>query len=229
MKRTSLWCFSVATVLLAGGCSKTLTTSEATRKVEKGQNLYYRSDDAANPSSSSSSREASALVAAQNQQLSGFNAEVETAVAEQSLIAWRKALAGDEKGSLAMLDKLDEKYPDILTLKFMRGQILEHFGKKKEALKYYQMAVTGNEFSSIKLFKLAEIKRTTGDAKGAVEDYRLLVQRAPDFAPAKLGLAQSLLALDKNSEEGKKLVEEVLAAEPANKEAKAIQLTFKSK
>lgn len=226
MKRTSLWCFSVATVLLSSGCSKTLTTSEATRKVEKGQNLYYRADDAQHQPSS---REASALVAAQNQQLSGFNAEVETAVAEQSLIAWRKALSGDEKGSLALLDKLDEKYPNILTLKFMRGQILEHFGKKKEALKYYQMAVTGNEFSSIKLFKLAEIKRTTGDAKGAVEDYRLLVQRAPDFAPAKLGLAQSLLALDKNSEEGKKLVEEVLAAEPANKEAKAIQLTFKSK
>lgn len=216
----------VATLLLSSGCSKTLTTSESMRKVEKGENLYYAKDGDKNVPTS---REASALVAAQNQQLSGFNAEVETAVAQQSLIAWRKALAGDEKGSLALLDQLDEKYPNILTLKFMRGQILEHFGKKKEALKYYQMSVTGNEFSSIKLFKLAEIKRTTGDAKGSVEDYRLLVQRAPDFAPAKLGLAQSLLALDKNSEEAKKLVEEVLAAEPANKEAKAIQLTFKSK
>ncbi|HEY9731475.1 MAG TPA: tetratricopeptide repeat protein [Drouetiella sp.] len=226
MKRTSLWCFSLATLLLASGCSKTLTTSEATRRGEKGENLYYEKDGV---KSAPTSREASALAAAENQQLSGFNAEVETAVANQSLIAWRKAIAGDEKGSLALLDQLDEKYPNILTLKFMRGQVLEHFGKKKEALKYYQMAVTGNEFSSFKLFKLAEIKRTTGDAKGAAEDYRLLVKRAPDFAPAKLGLAQALLQLDKKSEEGRKLVEEVLAAEPANKEAKAIQSTFTSK
>lgn len=226
MKRTSLLCFSLATLLLGGGCSKTLTTSESIRKVEKGQNLYYAKDG---EKKSPTSREASTLVAAQNEQLSGFNAEVETAVAQQSLIAWRKAIAGDEKGSLALLDQLDEKYPNILTLKFMRGQVLEHFGRKKEALKYYQMAVTGNEFSSIKLFKLAEIKRTTGDAKGAVEDYRLLIKRAPDFPPAKLGLAQALLQLDKNSDEGRKLVEEVLAAEPANKEAKAIQSTFTSK
>jgi tetratricopeptide (TPR) repeat protein len=226
MKRTSLLCFSLATLLLGAGCSKTLTTSESIRKVEKGQNLYYAKDG---EKKSPTSREASTLVAAQNEQLSGFNAEVETAVAQQSLIAWRKAIAGDEKGSLALLDQLDEKYPNILTLKFMRGQVLEHFGRKKEALKYYQMAVTGNEFSSIKLFKLAEIKRTTGDAKGAVEDYRLLIKRAPDFPPAKLGLAQALLQLDKKSEEGRKLVEEVLVAEPANKEAKAIQSTFTSK
>lgn len=219
-------CFSLATLLLGAGCSKTLTTSESIRKVEKGQNLYYAKDG---EKKSPTSREASTLVAAQNEQLSGFNAEVETAVAQQSLIAWRKAIAGDEKGSLALLDQLDEKYPNILTLKFMRGQVLEHFGRKKEALKYYQMAVTGNEFSSIKLFKLAEIKRTTGDAKGAVEDYRLLIKRAPDFPPAKLGLAQALLQLDKKSEEGRKLVEEVLVAEPANKEAKAIQSTFTSK
>jgi predicted Zn-dependent protease len=225
MKRTGLWCFSVATLLLSSGCAKTLTTSDATRKVESGENLYYGKDGVQNPPTA---RAASSLVAAQNQQLSGFNAEVETAVADQSLIAWRKALAGDEKGSLAMLDDLDNKYPNILTLKFMRGQILEHFGRKKEALKYFQMAVNGNEFSSIKLFKLAEIKRTTGDAKGAVEDYRMLLQRAPDFSPAKMGLAQSLLALDKNSEEGKKLIDEVVAAEPANEKAKAIQLKYKN-
>ena len=226
MKRTSLWCFSLATLLLSSGCAKSITTSEATRKHDSGENLYYGKDGVEHPKTS---REASALVSAQNQQLSGFNAEVETAVADQSLVAWRKAIAGDEKGSLALMDKLDEKYPNILTLKFMRGQILEHFGKKKEALKYYQMAVTGNEFSSIKLFKLAEIKRTTGDAKGSVEDYRLLIKRAPEFVPAKLGLAQALLAVDKNSTEGKNLIDEVLAVEPNNKEAKAIVLTFKNK
>ena len=106
MKRTSLLCFSLATLLLGAGCSKTLTTSESIRKVEKGQNLYYAKDG---EKKSPTSREASTLVAAQNEQLSGFNAEVETAVAQQSLIAWRKAIAGDEKGSLALLDQLDEK------------------------------------------------------------------------------------------------------------------------
>ncbi|MBS1954764.1 MAG: tetratricopeptide repeat protein [Cyanobacteria bacterium SZAS-4] len=224
MKRTSLWCFSLATLLLSSGCAKTITTSETTKKQESGENLYYGKDGVQHPPTS---REASALANAQNQQLVGFNAEVETAVADQSLVAWRKAIAGDEKGSLALMDKLDEKYPNILTLKFMRGQILEHFGKKKEALKYYQMAVTGNEFSSLKLYKLAEIKRTTGDAKGSIEDYQLLIKRAPDFVPAKLGLAQALLAVDKNSAEGKKLIEDVLVMEPSNKEAKALQSTFK--
>ncbi|CAN5212232.1 hypothetical protein BH10CYA1_BH10CYA1_43660 [soil metagenome] len=226
MKRTSLWCFSLATLLLSSGCAKTITTSEVTKKQESGENLYYGKDGVQHPPTS---REASALASAQNQQLSGFNAEVETAVADQSLVAWRKAIAGDEKGSLALMDKLDEKYPNILTLKFMRGQILEHFGKKKEALKYYQMAVTGNEFSSLKLFKLAEIKRTTGDAKGSIEDYQVLLKRAPDFVPAKVGLAQAYLALDKNSAEGKKLIGEALELEPTNKEAKAIQSTFKNK
>jgi len=226
MKRTSLWCFSLATLLLSSGCAKTITTSEATKKQESGENLYYGKDGVQHPPTS---REAAALASAQNQQLVGFNAEVETAVADQSLVAWRKAIAGDEKGSLALMDQLDEKYPNILTLKFMRGQILEHFGKKKEALKYYQMAVTGNEFSSLKLYKLAEIKRTTGDAKGSIEDYQMLLKRAPDFVPAKLGLAQALLAVDKNSAEGKKLIDDVLALEPTNKEAKALQSTFKNK
>ncbi len=226
MKRSSLWCFGVATVLLGSGCAKTISTSDASKNPQGGENAYYAKSGAPPPTRS---RETASLVSAQNQQLSGFNAEVETAVADQSLIAWRKATKGDEKGALAMLDDLDRKYPDILTLKFMRGQVLEHFGRKKEALKYYQQAVTGNEFSSLKLFKLAEIKRTTGDAKGSIEDYKMLIQRAPAFMPAKLGLAEALITLDKNSSEAKNLIDEVLASEPENKEAKALQLRFKNK
>jgi tetratricopeptide (TPR) repeat protein len=223
MKRISLSCFCVATMLLGAGCGKTVITPEAMR--QGNTDAPAASKDVVQ--TTTSSREASALVSAQNQQLSGFNAAVETAVADQSLVAWRKATSGDEKGALKMLDDLDRKYPDILTLKFMRGQVYEHFGQKKEALKYYQMAVSGNEFSSLKLYKLAEIKRTTGDAKGAIEDYKLLLQRAPSFVPAELGMAQALVVVDKNSAEARKLVDQVLANEPENKEAIALQEKFK--
>jgi tetratricopeptide (TPR) repeat protein len=225
MKRISLSCFCVATMLLGAGCGKTVITPEAMRQGNTGAGAAASSKDGAQ--SITSSRDASALVSAQNQQLSGFNAAVETAVADQSLLAWRKATGGDEKGALKMLDDLDRQYPHILTVQFMRGQVYEHFGEKKEALKYYQMAVTGNEFSSLKLFKLAEIKRTTGDAKGAIEDYKLLLQRDADFGPAQLGLAQALVVVDKNSAEARKLVDQVLANEPENKVAIALQEKFK--
>lgn len=221
MKRPSSLCLSVATLLLCAGCSNQLTTN-ASKQAD------VRMSESAGDTRPQTRREAVALADARNQEVSAFNAEVENAVANESLTAWRKAIAGDKQGALKMLEDLDRRYPNVNTVKFMRGQVYEHFGDKKEALKYFQMAVQGNEFSSLKLFKLAEIKRTTGDAKGAIEDYRKLLEHG-EFLPAEVGMAECLYTLDKNSKESRKIIENVLSAEPKNKEALALQSKFKTK
>jgi predicted Zn-dependent protease len=167
--------------------------------------------------------------AAQQQVSSCFNVAGEEAAANASLAAWRKAQAGDEAGSMAILDKLDKQYPNLGTVQFMRGQCLEKLGKPKEAVKYFQKSVDQNTSSSMHLFKLAEAKRTAGDAKGAVADYRRLIAMAPNFSPAKLGLAQALIAVDKNSPEAKTIVNDVLAANPDDKDAQVLLSSFKNK
>jgi tetratricopeptide (TPR) repeat protein len=147
----------------------------------------------------------------------------ETEVSEKSLQAWRLALKGDEKRSMALLNDLDRKYPKMKTVAFMKGQVLERLGKKKEAIAYYQAAVTGNDFDLMKTYKLAEAMRTAGDIKSAIPVYRGLLTSAPEFVPAHLGLAKSLLTQDKNSPEAKRELEKVVSDDPTSKDAKDAQ------
>ena len=123
---------------------------------------------------------------------------------------------------MALLNDLDKKYPKMKTVAFMKGQVLEKLGKKKEAVAYYQAAVTGNDFDQMKTYKLAEAMRTTGDIKGAIPVYRSLVATAPEFVPARLGLAKALLVQDKNSNEAKKELEKVVSDDPTSTEAKGL-------
>ncbi len=142
------------------------------------------------------------------------------AVANGCLKAWRKACSGDKKESLAMLNDLDKHYPGILTIQMMLGQVYEHFGDKKEAIEHYRRAVTGNEFSSYHVFKLAEAMRKNSDYKGAAAYYRKVIKNAPGFGSAKLGLAKCLLATDKQSGEARNLLSEAAQDEQSGKEAK---------
>ncbi|MBP9089588.1 tetratricopeptide repeat protein [bacterium] len=152
-----------------------------------------------------------------------FDMAAETVISDGCLHAWRKACAGDEKAAMSELEALDKRYPQILTIQFMMGQVLSHFGKTEEAIVHYRKASIGNEFSSLHSFKLAEAYRKVGKDAEAVPLYRKLLKTAPDFLEVKLGLAQSLLKSGKGAKEAKeeaqKLLAEVLAAKPDNAEA----------
>lgn len=62
-----------------------------------------------------------------------FDMAAETEISNGCLHAWRKACAGDEKTAMSELEALDKRYPQILTIQFMMGQVLAHFGKNEEA------------------------------------------------------------------------------------------------
>ena len=155
---------------------------------------------------------------------SNFNPEspdmkAETDVDEKVLIAWRLAVKHEEKKSLEMIDALDKKYPKFKTVAAMHAQILDHFGRKKEALKYYEEATSGNDFDLLHTFKMARAYRTAGDTKTAIEKYRKLVKEAPEFPPGKYGLAQVLLSEDKNSTEARELLSSLNASDRATLDA----------
>jgi tetratricopeptide (TPR) repeat protein len=154
---------------------------------------------------------------------SSISQEAEEAVSEGCVQAWRKALHGDEEGAMKQLTELDNKYPKVITVRFMMGQVKEHVGKKKEALQYYRDAVGKSRFNSMYLFKLAEAERTAGNAKESIQHYRQLIQMNPQFVPGKLGLAHALYDVDATSSEVRKELKEVLAIEPDNKEAQEFQ------
>jgi tetratricopeptide (TPR) repeat protein len=149
-----------------------------------------------------------------------FDMAAETVISDGCLHAWRKACAGDEKAAMSELEALDKRYPQILTIQFMMGQVLSHFGKTEEAIIHYRKASVGNEFSSLHSFKLAEAYRKVGKDAEAVPLYRKLLKTAPDFLEVKLGLAQSLVKIDSAGKaEAQKLLAEVLAVKPDNAEA----------
>jgi Tfp pilus assembly protein PilF len=53
-----------------------------------------------------------------------------------------------------------------------------------------------------------------------------LIEHAPDFAPAHIGLAKSLLAQDKHSAEAKQELKTALSDDPNSTEAKALMETL---
>jgi tetratricopeptide (TPR) repeat protein len=146
--------------------------------------------------------------------------EAEEVVSKGCVEAWRNAIAGDQAGAMRQLEDLDKRYPKVVTIQFMMGQVLERGGKKQEAIAHYRAAVKDSRFNMMYLFKLAESLRTTGDAKGAAENYRQLIGLNPGFAPARLGLARALFMLDKDSSEARQEAERALALDPSSKETK---------
>lgn len=204
---------------LLPACSQRMQVSDAARRsgVSLESQATTQSQKAAEDKSSSTTTSSGSIFRANSPEMAA-----ETEISDKSLKAWRLALKGDEKGSLAILDELDQKFPKMKTVAFMRGQVLEQLGKKAEAVKYYQLAATGNDFDLLTAFKVAETTRTSGDTKKAIQLFRGLTEKAPEFVPAHLGLAQSLLTEDRQSEEGKKELHNVLNVDPDSKEAKKL-------
>ena len=147
----------------------------------------------------------------------------ETDVSEQCVKAWRVALGGDAPGGMKILEGLDKKYPNMKTVTFMKGQIQQHAGNMELARKYYSAAVVGDEFDSMKVFKLAESERETNHESDAITHYQKLLTSVPNFAPAELGLAKAYLKGDAKSVDAKKCLQQVLAADPDGKEKSTIE------
>lgn len=136
--------------------------------------------------------------------------EAESVISKECLEAWRKALKGDEKGSMAQLDDLEKRYPKFSTIKFMKGQVLEHLGKGEEAIKYYRESLDNSEYSSIRQFKLAQALVKVKKYKDAETIYRKLFKTYNDLPDAKLGLARCVIAQDAHSKEGHQLIGETV-------------------
>ena len=174
-----------------------------------------------------------------------YDPATEEMVAKGALDAWHKALAHDKPGDLkgkalaearakdeaaamADLKELAQRFPNSSTVRLMMGQVKEHFGKNTEAAALYKEALQKNTNSSIYLFKVAEASRESGNYREAIDAYRKLLKSnsaessaAPDALSVSLwlGLAQCLVALNKDDPEARELVKKALAAEPENKKA----------
>lgn len=203
---------SAATVSL-GACSNRVDPPS-----ERFGKLEQKSDPVTQPSTASTM--------AANE----MEAVVGTAVSDGCLHAWRRACNGDEAGAIKELEALDKRYPSILTIQFMMGQVYDHFGHFEKAIEHYSRASAGNEFSSMQAFKLAQAYRKGGKHDKAITVYRKLIKLAPDFPEGKIGLAQSLIASGGDKNEARKLVDEALKVAPENKEALALsqELTGKA-
>ena len=227
----SVKAFSIAVTLtgLLSGCGATVHAPDAATKnaanaqlsknlVGSGKFVADKKDGVICDESSISSSKVDA-VAGSNFSPDSPDMKAETDVDEKVLTAWRLAVKNDEKNSLEMIDALDKKYPKFKTVAAMHAQILDHFGRKKEALKYYEEATSGNDFDLLHTFKMARVYRTAGDTKTAIVKYRKLVKEAPDFPPGKFGLAQALLSEDKNSAEARDLLGSLHADDRSTLEA----------
>src|SRR5271154_6385786 len=60
----------------------------------------------------------SSTISPYNQELSTATYAMEGSISEDCLKAWRTATAGDCKGALKQLDKLQQKYPKSTTISF---------------------------------------------------------------------------------------------------------------
>ncbi len=147
----------------------------------------------------------------------------EAEVAQQCQIAWRLALAHKEPQAMSILNKLAIKYPRMSTIDLMIGQVEEYSGKNDEAVKYFQKSVKNCEFSSLRLFKLANSLMNSNRPKEALVYYNKLIERIPKFAPAHLGVAKALSQMHSNDKARiNKELSIVLEIEPDNSEAKTM-------
>ncbi|HEY9793235.1 MAG TPA: tetratricopeptide repeat protein [Candidatus Obscuribacterales bacterium] len=176
-----------------------------------------------------------------------YDAESQAQVDDESLKAWRVALAHqkkteqqsesqwqsqrlqDEQKAMDMLNKLAQRYPHNSTIYMMMGQVEENCGKLKEAAECFQKSQTKNTFNPLSLFKLAETQRQAGQTKSAIQHYKELIAADPSFYAAKLGLAECLRKDDPR--QAAQLAQSVLDAKPDDADAmsKAEQIVSEAK
>lgn len=159
-------------------------------------------------------------------------------ISNETLKAWRHALAHDdqqgmanadwkalrikdEEEAMASLKKLAEAHQSSY-IKTMMGQVKQHFGKKEEAAEYYEEALLQNRKDPILIFKAAEMRRNSGNNKKALFYYRQVVKLQPDFPGAQLGIARCLIAEKDTHDEGVKIAEGILEKDPEDKDAKEL-------
>lgn len=141
---------------------------------------------------------------------------------DMATAAWKKQRDADEKSAMDQLTKLRKDYPSSSTVRFMMGQVEEHFGKHEAAVEHFRASTVNNTNNGMYLFKLAESEYKAGHTDEAIKRYRELLTHMSDFAPARVGLARALRQKDPNSKEAQQLLDDVLKVEPDNKEAKAL-------
>jgi len=212
MNPASKFLLSAQAVLLVCGCTssiKTDPTKLSRVEIQNQPEVRPQTAGAMQKDGVYSPQVASAEATANGTQVV-VDMDAERAIAKESLEAWRKCLKGDEKGAIAQLDDLEKRFPKISTVKFMKGQVYEHIGKKDLAIHFYRESLDNSEFSSIRQFKLAEALRSGKQYKEAGEIYRKLLKTFSDLPDAKLGLALCLIAQDKNSKEGHQVLAETV-------------------
>lgn len=134
---------------------------------------------------------------------------------------WNKVKLHDEEEAMKALTALAAAHPNSSYVKTMMGQVKQHFGHKEEAAAFYEEAALQNRRDPILIFKAAELRRKAGKYKRARTYYEQVLKLSPDFPGAKIGIARCLLAEQESKEQGRKMIEDMLALDPENKEAKA--------
>lgn len=143
--------------------------------------------------------------------------------------AWNEARKRDEEESMTMLKSLAQRFPKASFISTMMGQVKQHFGKKTEAAAYYEEATLQNRNDPILIFKAAEMRRKSGSTERALSYYKKVIELQPNFPGAKLGMARCLLSDKKTAEDGRKLITEILARDPQDTEAQAALAETKNK
>lgn len=165
-----------------------------------------------------------------------FDMAADEIVCKETMAAWNTALSHDKKGetadeewkalrkkdeeeSMKRLESLAQHYPKASYVKLMMGQVEQHFGKKEEAAKYYEESALQNRRDPITIFKAAEMRRQKGEMPRALRYYRQVLELSPDFPGAKVGEALCLSADKASADEGKKILNELIAKNPNDKAA----------
>lgn len=218
MRKTVL--LALTTTLLLGACANRAQVSR---------------DGMSDVSGKNQEKQANALNAGPGEKFDPVEDEL---ISKETLKAWRHALAHDdpqgmvgdkykeqrrkdEEEAMDMLKKLSEAHPGSSYIKTMMGQVKQHFGKKEEAANYYEEALLQNRRDPILIFKAAEMRRNSGNLPQAQIYYRQVLKLQPDFPGAQVGLARCLMANSGTAADGKKMIDEILAKDPEDKEAKA--------
>lgn len=207
-------------IFALAGCKGTVETKDANLA-----QLETRSGIAAGQGST-----ASVLTPSDTQ----VNMAVEEEVCNVTLKAWRKATAGDEKGAMADLEALDKKHPNVSNVQMMMGQVADHFGHNKEALEHFRRSAKGNEYSMMRMYKLADSLRANAKYDEAIPIFRKILKGSESFEPAlkqpfELGLADCLLHQDAHSKEGLELLEQSLKDNPKDQAAVKLKKEFAGK
>jgi len=213
--------------MLVSACSSHVQTPGHLSKLEGAQ---------VNSTSRASGHDPGTLMVAPGEK---FNADEDEIVSDETRKAWLHALAhdgeakgmdaaayaklrhNDEAESMTMLKALEKRYPKASFIKTMMGQVEQHFGKKEEAAAYYEEGMMQNRRDPVLLFKIAEMRRESGKLERARSFYEQVIEIQPDFPGARVGIARCLLADKKSAAEGRKMLEDILAKNADDKDAKA--------